>query len=118
MLSHNHTCLQNYACNATSMVKSTHIPLYNILQYGAEEKDVVYPGERGVSVELDPGNIVCSDVTTEDTSCTAIITRDDVYTVSLTLRNDVDSTQAVVDMFDCELKYNVHVNYVYTVEPL
>ena len=92
----------NYACNVTCNVTST--PLYNVLQYGAEEKDVVYPGEVVVSVELDPGNIACSDVTTEDTSCIASITRDDVYTVSLTLRNDVGSTQAVVDMFDCELK--------------
>ena len=64
---------------------------------------MVYPGEVGVSVELDPGNIACSDVATEDTSCTAIITSDGVYSVSLTLRNDVGSTQAVVDMFVCEL---------------
>ena len=63
----------------------------------------MYPGEVGVSVELDPGNIACSDVATDNTSYTAIITRDDVYTVSLTLRNDVGSTQAVVDMFVCEL---------------
>ena len=64
---------------------------------------MAYPGEVVVSVELDPGNIACSDVATEGTSCTAIINRDDVYTVSLTLRNDVGSTQAVVDMFVCEL---------------
>ena len=92
----------NYACNVTSNVTST--PLYNVLQYGAEAEGVVYPGEVVVSIELDPGNIVCSDVATEDTSCTVSITSDDVYTVSLTLRNDVGSTQAMVDMFDCELK--------------
>ena len=34
---------------------------------------VEYPGEVEVIVELDPGNIVCSDVTTEDTSCTAVL---------------------------------------------
>ena len=63
---------------------------------------MVYPGEVGVSVELDPGNIPCSDVTTEDTSCIASITRDDDYTVSLTLRNDVGSTP-LIDLLDCEL---------------
>ena len=65
---------------------------------------VEYPGEVEVIVELNPGNIVCSDVTTEDTSCTVSITRDDVYTVSLTLSNDVGSTQAALNTFDCELK--------------
>ena len=65
---------------------------------------VEYPGEVEVIVELDPGNIVCSDVTTEDTSCTVSITDDDVYTVSLTLSNEVGSTQAALNTFDCELK--------------
>ena len=62
----------------------------------------MYPGAVVVSVELDPGDIACS--ITEDTSCTALITRDDVYTVSLTLRNDVGSTQAAMNSFNCELK--------------
>ena len=76
----------------------------NVLQYGAEAEGVVYPREVVVSVELDPGSIACSDVTTDDTNCTVSITGDNVYTVSLTLRNDVGSTQAALKMFNCELK--------------
>ena len=41
-------------------------------QYGndTEEEGVVYSGEVEVSVDLDPGDIVCADVITENTSCT------------------------------------------------
>ena len=80
--------------------------MYTVLQYGAEEEGVVYPGEVGVSVDLDPGDITCSGVTADDISCTVNITRDDDYTVSLTLSNDVGSTQPVMAMFDCELPVN------------
>ena len=77
--------------------------MHTVIQYGTEEEGVVYPGEVVVSVDLDPGDITCSGVTADDTSCTVNITRDDNYTVSLTLRNDVGSTQPVESMFDCKL---------------
>ena len=95
-----HTCVIIYKC------------LH--LQYGTEpEEGVVYAGELGVSVDLEPGDITCSDVTADDTSCTVTITRDDDYTVSLTLSNDVGSTTPVQSMFDCEFsncRYHVHVH--------
>ena len=71
-------------------------------QYGNEVEGVVYPGTVMVAVELDPGGIVCSGVTASDTSCTTNITRDDSYTVSLALSNDVGPTQPVITTFDCE----------------
>ena len=46
---------------------------------------MVYPGEVGVQVDLDPGDITCSGVTADDISCTVNTTRDEDYTVSLTL---------------------------------
>ena len=73
-------------------------------QYGneTEEEGVVYPGEVEVSVELDPRDMACSDVTADDISCSVSITRDEDYTVSLTLSNDVGSTPPVESMFNCE----------------
>ena len=73
-------------------------------QYGTEteEEGVVYPGEVEVRVDLDPGDISCSDVTADDTTCTVNITADEDYTVNLTLSNDVGSTQPVESMFNCE----------------
>ena len=79
--------------------------MHTVIQYGnetEEEEGVVYPGEVGVRVDLDPGDIACSGVTADDTSCTVNITRDDNYTASLTLSNDVGSTQPVESMFNCE----------------
>ena len=78
------------------------------LQYGTEEEGVVYPGEVGVSVDLDPGDIACSGVTAEDTSCTVKITRDDNYTISLTLRNDVGSTTPQENTFDCKFLLDIY----------
>ena len=69
-------------------------------QYGVREEGAVYPGEEKVKVELS-GETVCSRVTTTDTSCTTVITRDGNYTVSLTLSNDEGSVSAVRE-FDCE----------------
>ena len=73
-------------------------------QYGTEteEEGVAYPGEVEVRVDLDPGDMACSGVTADDTSCTVNITRDEDYTVSLTLSNDVGSTQPVETTFNCE----------------
>ena len=83
--------------------------MHTVMQYGTEteEEGVVYPGEVEVRVDLDPGDMVCSGVTADDISCTVNITRDDNYTVSLTLSNDVGSTQPVESMFDCELPVRV-----------
>ena len=74
----------------------------DVFQYGGEVVGVVYPGTVMVAVELDPGGIGCSGVTASDTSCTTTITRDDSYTVSLTLSNDVGSTEPEITTFDCK----------------
>ena len=72
------------------------------LQYGTEMKGVVYPGTVGVSVVLNPGGIACSGVTAEDTSCVINITEDGVYSITVTLTNEIDSAQAM-RIFNCEL---------------
>ena len=60
---------------------------------------MVYPGVVYASVHLDPGDGTCSSTST---SCTATITSEGVYNVSLTLKNDVGPSQPEVDMFNCE----------------
>ena len=62
---------------------------------------MIYPGEMEVSVDLDPEAMGCSDVTADDTSCTAMITSNDNYTVSLNVTNDLSSVVTVMT-FDCE----------------
>ena len=61
---------------------------------------MVYPGVVNASVHLDPGDGTCSSA--GSTSCSATITSEGVYNVSLTLTNDVGPSQTVLDMFDCE----------------
>ena len=79
---------------------------------------MLYPGEVGVSVDLDPGDITCSGVTADDTSCTVNIDRDDEYTVSLSLSNDVGSTTPLENMFDCEFSVCIiHVPYFLEYNP-
>ena len=92
-----------------TVIPSLYVYVYLHLQYGTEteEEGVVYPGEVEVRVDLDPGDMACSGVTADDISCTVNITRDDNYTVSLTLSNDVGSTQPVESMFNCELSIRV-----------
>ena len=68
-------------------------------QYGVQEMGVVYPREMTVSVELDPGDITCSDMT--DTSCTTVITSDGEYTARVTVSNDIGSTVRE-ETFQCE----------------
>ena len=63
---------------------------------------MVYPGAVDVSVVLNPGGIACSGVTAEDTRCVINITEDGVYSVTITLTNDVSSTQDIM-VFNCEL---------------
>ena len=43
--------------------------MHTVIQYGneTEEEGVVYPGEMGIRVGLDPGDIACSGVTADDT---------------------------------------------------
>ena len=60
---------------------------------------MVYPGGNDATVTLDSGDVTCAVTAT---SCTAVITRDDVYTVSLTVSNDVGSAPPVTKMFDCK----------------
>ena len=61
---------------------------------------MVYPGEERATAKLTPGGTICSDV--KATSCIATISRDDNYTVSLTIRNDVGSSVPVINSFDCK----------------
>ena len=70
------------------------------IQNGSREDGVVYPGEENATVSLTPGGTVCSDMTV--TSCTAVIMKDDIYTASLTISNDVGSSAPVTQTFDCE----------------
>ena len=72
------------------------------LQSGTKAPGVVYPGAVDVSVVLNPGSIACSGVTAEDTSCVINITKDGVYNVTVTLTNDIGSTQDMM-VFNCEL---------------
>ena len=60
---------------------------------------MLYPGVVSASVHLDPGDGTCSSTST---NCSATITSEGVYNVSLTLTNDVGRSQPVLDIFDCE----------------
>ena len=62
---------------------------------------MIYLGEVRVRVDLDPEAMGCSDVTADDTSCTAMITSNEIYSVSLNVSNDLNSTMTMRD-FDCE----------------
>ena len=62
---------------------------------------MIYPGEMQVNIALDPEATGCSDVTADEMSCTATITSNDMYTVSLTVTNDLDSVMTMM-AFDCE----------------
>ena len=64
-------------------------------------ESIVYPGVVQVNVKLDPGNIACSNVTTDDTSCIVNITKDDNYTITIALRNDEGVTTETSHV-DCE----------------
>ena len=75
-------------------------------------KGVVYYEAVNVSVVLNPGNIACSGVTAEDASCDVNITRDDVYSVTVTLTNDIGSTQAM-RIFNCELTPSMVLSLLY-----
>ena len=61
----------------------------------------MYPGDEVTRVTLDPGNIMCSNFTSN--SCRASVTSDHgYYTISVSQINDIghDVREAV---FDCEL---------------
>ena len=81
------------------------------MQYGDELEGVVYPGAVEASVVMDPGDIDCIDVSTGGTRCTAFIPGG-VYTVSLTVTNDVGSAQPVTHTFDCELVLCMHTSHL------
>ena len=68
-------------------------------QNGNEEPNVVYPTHEA-TVVLTPGNIDCSAVT--DTRCTTSIPGNDIYTVTLTLTNEIGTTGPVTGTFNCE----------------
>ena len=60
---------------------------------------MVYPGSVEARVNLNPGDVTCSG----GTSCTASLTSESVYDITLMLTNDVGSTQPIVDTLDCNL---------------
>ena len=61
---------------------------------------MVYPGVVNAHVHLYPGDVIC--LGTDRANCSATITSEGVYNVSLSLTNDVGTSQPVLDMFDCE----------------
>ncbi|CAI8030389.1 hypothetical protein GBAR_LOCUS17236 [Geodia barretti] len=70
---------------------------------GEREVGVVYPGEETTTVDLTPGGtIICPLLSTPNTSCTAgIITCDcSNYNISITLSNDIGSSQPVSIIFN------------------
>ena len=69
---------------------------------------MIYPGEEKVRVDLDPEAMGCSDVTADDTNCTATITSDEIYIVRLNVSNDLNSTMTM-EAFDCEFILVIHV---------
>ena len=65
----------------------------------------MYPGEEMTTVDLTPGGTICSLLSTPNTSCTATITNDcSNYNISITLSNDIGSSQPVSIIFNCELQ--------------
>jgi hypothetical protein len=64
---------------------------------GTREEGIMYPGEQTTMVVLTPGNIDC---TVTGTRCTASITEDDNYTLSLTLSNEIGSSVPVIHSFN------------------
>ena len=72
----------------------------SVVQYGAGEEDAA--GDVNISVEVNPNAAGCSNVTADSTSCTATITSDGNYTVTLTVTNKQGSASAQ-STFDCEL---------------
>ena len=101
----NHTCAHTYAHQYPTLFPvlflchSINFVIFR--QYGTKEKGVIYPGEMEVSVDLHPDAMGCSNLTVENTDCTATITSNDNYTVSLTVTNDLDSVMTMM-AFDCE----------------
>ena len=75
---------------------------------------MIYP-EVKVRVDLDPEAMGCSDVTADDTSCTATITSDEIYTVSLNVSNDLNS-EMTMRTIDCEFILVIYTctYYMYT----
>ncbi|CAI8025153.1 hypothetical protein GBAR_LOCUS14558 [Geodia barretti] len=68
---------------------------------GEREVGVVYPGEEMATVDLTPGGTICSLLSTPNTSCTATITSDcNNYNISVTLSNDIGSSQPVSIIFN------------------
>ena len=93
-------------CQFHSLLKSVMLKYSYFVQYGAEEKGVIYPGDVEVTVDLDPEVVGCSDATVDDTSCIATITNNANYTVSLTVINDLNSA-TLQKTFDCKLHLHV-----------
>ena len=73
------------------------------------EEGVVYPGEERATVEWSTERSICSIVPGTDPSCTAIFTRDcSNCNISLTLSNDVGSSQSTNTSFNCKLMDVLH----------
>ena len=72
---------------------------YINIQNGTREEGIVYPGEQTAMVVLTPGDIECL---VTGTRCTASISDDDNYTLSLTLSNEIGSSVPVIHSFNCK----------------
>ena len=61
----------------------------------------MYPGEVEIALQFDPESEGCSNLTENQSNCTAMIREDDMFTITLTLSNDVGSSTPVV--VNCKL---------------
>jgi hypothetical protein len=75
-------------------------PVFISWMNGDKAADIVYPVEEKVNVKLIPGGAMCSGVAATATNCTASITKDDNYTVTLAISNDVGESESAKDSFD------------------
>lgn len=66
------------------------------------EEGVIYPGETKVAIALEVENNTCSNLTSDNTSCTAFITEEGQYNITLSLSNNVGQAKPVTSSFNCE----------------
>ena len=89
-------------CSVFSWTQLTHICKFT--QNGMGDENLIYPQEEDAIVKLTPGNLDCQGVT--DNSCNATINEETDYTVSLTLTNNIGSSNPVTRSFNCELSFH------------
>ena len=74
--------------------------IYTLSQSGLREAGVVYPTVE-TTVQLDPGNIACSNYSSN--TCTVCISSARFYSISITQTNVIGTSENEAT-FDCKLK--------------